>query len=357
MKARPVRSIAFLLSSLKFGGGERVALNLAHALKDAGLQVHFLLLSFEGEFLAEAQAHFEVIDLHCDRTWKLPGKLASFLWCQKPDALIASFWKLNLCACLARLAQPRLRLLLWEHSPPSKSDNSPTWLYAITASLVYPIATRIIAVSSGVKEDIAHITFGLTNKLRVIFNAIPPPSGFSPPPAVREYGTKIIWVGRMDAPKNPQLMLEAFALFPADNGFSLDFIGDGSLRPLLEKRARELGLQTRVHFQGFQADPYSWMVKSDLLALTSDREGLGNVLIEALYCGLRIVSTDCGRGIHDILLDNRYGTVVPTGEPRALAKAISKALQALCFTERQIEGSQRFLPANIAREFQDELDS
>jgi glycosyltransferase involved in cell wall biosynthesis len=357
LKPRELRSVAFVLSSLKFGGGERVALNLALALKDAGLKVDFLLMSFEGEFLAEAQAHFNVIDLRCNRTWKLPGKLASYLWRKKPDALIASFWKLNLCACLARLARPRLRLALWEHSPPSKSTNSPTWLYAITASLAYRMATKIIAVSSGVEQDISRVTLGLTKKLQVIFNAIPPPSGITQPAAVREGGKKILWVGRMDAPKNPLLMLEAFALLPAEEGFTLNFIGDGSLRPALEKRAEELSLQNRLHFRGFQSAPCSWMAESDLLALTSDREGLPTVLVEALYCGLRVVSTDCGRGIHDILLDNRYGTMVPTCDPGALANAITEALQAPCFTERQIEGAQRFLPTEIARQFQLALNS
>jgi glycosyltransferase involved in cell wall biosynthesis len=352
-----IRSISFVLSSLKFGGAERVALNLAHALKEAGIKVDFLLMSLEGEFLVEAKKNFNVIDLRCSRTWKLPGKLATYVWLQKPDALIASFWKLNLCACLARLARPQLRLLLWEHSPPSKSNNSPIWLYAITASLVYRMATRVIAVSSGVEQDIARVTVGLTNQLQVIFNAIPPPSGITQLPAVREGGKKILWVGRMDTPKNPLLMLEAFSLLPADRGYTLSFVGDGALRLVLEKRSEALGLADRVHFLGFQTEPYEWMVQSDLLALTSDREGLGNVLIEALYCGLRVVSTDCGRGIHDILLDNCYGTVVPTGDPSALAKAITEALDAPCFTKWQIGGAQRFLPVEIARQFQLALNS
>jgi len=341
-----------VLSSLKFGGAERVALNLAHALKDAGLKVDFLLMSFDGEFLEEAQVHFNVIDLRCNRTWKLPCKLAAYLRRQKPDVLIASFWKLNLCACLSRLARPRLRLLLWEHSPPSKSTNSPTLLYAITASLVYRMSTKIIAVSSGVEQDIARVTVGLKHRLKIIFNAIPPPSGITHLPAVRQGGKRIVWVGRMGMPKNPQLMLEAFALLPADKGYSLDFIGDGELRPVLERRAEELCLQGRVRFRGFQPDPCSWMAKSDLLALTSDREGLPTVLIEALYCGLRVVSTDCGRGIHDILCDNFYGIVVPTGDPGALSNAIAEALDAPCLTARQFEGAQQFSPTEIARQFQ-----
>ncbi len=347
----PIQSVAFVLSSLKFGGGERVALNLAHAFKAKGLRVDFVLLNHEGEFLAEAKQHFNVVDLRCDRTWKLPSKLASYLRRERPDALIASFWKLNLCACIARLAYPRMRLLLWEHSPPSKSANSPTWLYAVTASLLYQMATKVIAVSNGVQDDIARITIGLQGKLKVIFNPIPAPTGVKAHTQRQAGQHRIIWVGRLDSPKNPWLMLDAFALLPADLGCTLDFIGDGPLRQVLEQRATELGLQERVQFRGFQPNPYEWMMQSDLLALTSHREGFGNVLVEALYCGLRVVSTDCGGGIHDILLDNRFGTIVSAGDALALANAIAKVLRSPCNPTHQIEGAERFLPNVISQQF------
>lgn len=349
--SRPVRAVAFVLSSLKFGGGERVALNLAHAFKAKGLRVDFVLMSHEGEFLAEAKQHFNVVDLRCDRTWKLPGKLAVYLRREHPDALIASFWKLNLCACLARAAYPSMRLLLWEHSPPSKSANSPTWLYAATSSLLYPIATKVIAVSNGVLEDIERITFGLRDKLQVIFNPIPAPSGFESG-AIKQSGNhRIVWVGRLDTPKNPKLMLEAFAKLPSALGCTLDFIGDGPLRHALVQRTKELGLQERVRFQGFQSNPYAWMMQSDLLALSSDREGFGNVLVEALYCGLPVVSTDCGGGIHDVLQDGRFGTIVPTDNPTALAHAIANSLASPCVAADQTEGARRFMPDVIANQF------
>lgn len=343
--------VAFVLSSLKFGGGERVALNLAHAFKAKGLQVEFLLMSCEGEFLAEAVQHFNVVDLHCDRTWKLPAKLATYMRRQNPDALISSFWKLNLCACLARLACPQIRLLLWEHSPPSKSANSPTWLYAITASLCYRFATKVIAVSTGVRDDIASITVGLSGSLAVILNPIPPPAATCLEVQTSEKGRRLVWVGRLDTPKNPRLMLDAFAQLPQDENYSLDIIGDGPMRTELEQRTKELGLQSSVRFQGFQKNPFKWMMQSSLLVLSSNREGLPTVLVEALYCGLRVVSTDCGRGIHDILLDNHYGTIVPAGDPVALAKAIAEELSKACDTVKQIEGARRFLPDAIADQF------
>lgn len=349
--SRPVRMVAFVLSSLKFGGGERVALNLAHALKAKGLRVDFVLMSHEGEFLAEAKQHFNVVDLRCDRTWKLPGKLAQYLRRERPDGLIASFWKLNLCACLARMAHPSLRLLLWEHSPPSKSVNSPTWLYAVTSTLLYQMATKVIAVSNGVLEDISRITFGLRGKLQMIFNPIPVPSDVESCVTKQAGNHRIVWVGRLDTPKNPRLMLEAFAQLPAALVCNLDFIGDGPLRHALEQRTNELGLQERVRFHGFQSDPYAWMMQSDLLALSSDREGLPTVLIEALYCGLRVVSTDCGGGIHDILQDGCFGTIVPPRNAAALARAIAASLASPCDATHQTEGAQRFLPSVIAEQF------
>ena len=347
----PVRSVSFLLSSLKFGGGERVALNLAHAFKARGIRVDFLLMSYEGEFLEEAEKFFNVVDICCRRTWMLPGKLSSYLWQSRPDALIASFWKLNLCACLTRLVYPRIQLLLWEHSPPSKSTNSPTWLYGITASLMYRLATRVVSVSNGVRNDITRITFGLDTKIKVIFNPILPPLDLKAKLQPQTSRSRIVWVGRMDYPKNPVLMLEAFALLSNDQSYTLDFIGDGPLRTVLEQRVEELGLQERVMFRGFQSDPYTWMMQSDLLALTSDREGLPTVLIEALYCGLRLVSTDSGGGVHEVLRDNHYGAIVPPGNAAALAQAIITEFERPCDSDRQIEGSHRFLPAVIAQQF------
>ncbi|MHB8474364.1 MAG: glycosyltransferase [Gammaproteobacteria bacterium] len=345
------KKIALLLPSLKFGGAERVALNLAGALKGLGVQVDILLMSNEGEFLPEAKTHYNVIDLQCDKTCKLPVKLLNYLVRQRPDVLLSSFWKLNLCSCLARMLFPFFRLLLWEHSPPSKSRNSPKWLYATSASIAYQLASKVIAVSTGVRADIASCTFGLRRKLVVIFNPITPPSAELLLQHKRGDINQVIWVGRLDEPKNPGLLLEAFALLPSGCKATLVIVGDGRLRPELEQRCKALGVQERVTFQGFQANPYELMAVSDLLVMSSDREGLGNVLIEAMYCGLRVVSTDCGAGVHDILLGDRYGTIVPPKDKYAMVMAIEAELKTQHSPQDQMSGAQRFLPGMIVQQF------
>jgi len=342
------KRIAFVLPSLKFGGGERVALNLAMALNAEGYEIDFLLMSYEGEFLAEAQRQFKVVDLKCNRTWKLPFRLWHYLQKTHPTVLISSFWKLNLCACLSRAFFPSLKLLVWEHSPPTRS--SPAWLYAITASVFYRLATCVVGVSSGVAADVLHNTMGLGSRVATIFNPIPPPI-FDRSRLKQNMGRRIIWVGRLDDPKNPGLMLEAFALLPKSGGYTLCFVGDGGQRVALEERAHDLGLAKSARFIGFQQDTYAHMADADLLVLSSDREGLPTVLIEAMHVGLRAVSTDCGEGIHDILRGNRYGTIVPINDEKLLAMAIETELSAPSNPALQIAGAQSFVPSVIARQF------
>jgi glycosyltransferase involved in cell wall biosynthesis len=349
-------SIVFVLSSLKFGGTERVALNLAHEFKSRGFRVTFLLLSYEGEYLNEAVKFFNVFDLRCDRTWKLPLKLISYLRRGKPDILISSFWKLNVCACIARIFYQKVRLLLWEHSPPSRSKNSSTFLYAISASILYRFATNVIAVSSGVWNDIDSNTIGLRNKLKVIFNPIPDPTIFIDNNRVLKTKRRIVWVGRLDYSKNPDLMLDAFMILSKSQGFTLDFVGDGPLRINLEKKVLDHDLAEVVRFHGFQSNPYPLMMQSEILALTSDCEGLPTVLIEALYLGLRVVSTDSGDGIHDILLDNVYGTIVQVSNPEAFARALFESLNRPFDSTLQLKAARRFSPDVVAEQFLDNLD-
>ena len=351
----PPKKIALLLPSLKYGGAERVALNLAVAFKEVDLIVEILLMSKEGEFLSEAEASFKVVDLKCNKTYKLPWKLLIYLLKQRPNALLSSFWKLNLCACLAKILFPWFTLLLWEHAPPSKSKNSPKWLYAISASLFYQDAHKVVAVSSGVCSDVANWTFGLRRKLVVIPNAIKPPaSNLKKQPTFRDE-KMLIWVGRLDVPKNPGLLLEAFALLPSKPSLSLTLVGDGPLRLELEQQSTALGLEGRVNFLGFRSNPYEDMVASDLLVLSSDWEGFGNVVIEAMLAGLRVVSTDCGQGIHDILLNNRYGTIVPCNDKVSMANAIKEELSQQYSSQEQINGAIRFLPRTVALQFLDAL--
>ena len=83
-----------------------------------------------------------------------------------------------------------------------------------------------------------------------------------------------------------------------------------------------LGLDGEVFLPGFVENPYVWLARASIFALSSMWEGFPNVLLEALACGLPVVSTDCPSGPSDILTGNRFGRLVPVGDSEALAHAL-----------------------------------
>ena len=236
---------------------------------------------------------------------------------------------------------------MWEHSPPSKNKLNNKFLYWSTSSLFYRLADKIVVVSSGVFKDVKNWTSFLEHKLIIIFNAIPPPKNTLLNQIKSNENNIIVWVGRLDETKNPGLLLEAFALIPQSLNCSLVYVGDGYLMSELVERRSILKLDHKVKFLGFHKNPYEVIVDSDLLVLSSNREGLGNVIVEAMHCGLRVVSTSCGDGIYDILLDNEYGTIVPCADKYAMAEAIINELNTKYDPKLQIKGAERFLPEII----------
>jgi glycosyltransferase involved in cell wall biosynthesis len=128
-----------------------------------------------------------------------------------------------------------------------------------------------------------------------------------------------------DLQKGFDTLLRAHAQLHDD--IRLVILGEGPLRPRLERLARDLGIDHRVDFAGFLTNPYPCYRASDAVVLSSRWEGLPTVLIEALSLGTPVVSTDCPSGPAEILEDGRWGRLVPPDHPVALARAISATLE------------------------------
>ena len=134
----------------------------------------------------------------------------------------------------------------------------------------------------------------------------------------------ILHVGRYAAQKRHDLLLAAFAQADLPQQLVLLTPPDAGLAALVAQH----GLERRVASANFQANPYPWMAGAELLVLCSDHEGLPNVLIEALACGTRVVSTDCPSGPREILVGELAQGLVPCGDAAALAAAMRAMLAA-----------------------------
>jgi glycosyltransferase involved in cell wall biosynthesis len=132
----------------------------------------------------------------------------------------------------------------------------------------------------------------------------------------------VMAIGRLVPIKRIDRLLRAVAAAVQEvPSIRLYLVGDGGERASLEFLADSLGIRDRVVFAGWSADTPTWYAASDVVALTSDREGTPLALIEAAAAGRPVIAADVG-GVSDIVLDGETGIVVPPDDEAALAAAL-----------------------------------
>lgn len=151
----------------------------------------------------------------------------------------------------------------------------------------------------------------------------------------------IISVGRVVKGKRIDDLITAFSQLEKEHeNVELIIIGDGDLRSKMERYVHNLALDEKVHFLGFQQNPFAYIAQSDILVLSSEWEGLPNILIEGMACGTAVISADCISGPREIInprsdlslqLEDQleygsYGVLYPVGAVGLLAKAINSLL-------------------------------
>ncbi|MBR5359991.1 MAG: glycosyltransferase, partial [Lachnospiraceae bacterium] len=138
---------------------------------------------------------------------------------------------------------------------------------------------------------------------------------------------EVVFIGRIDPQKNVADLIDAFALVKKDVPEArLRLVGDGVLADDCRNRVNELKLTDDVIFDGIRTDMENVYTTASVVALSSEYEGMPNCLIEAIGCGVPIVSYDCPIGPAEIVVDGVNGWLVPFSKKEALAGRIIDAL-------------------------------
>lgn len=332
---------AFLLPDMGGGGTERLTVELVNGFAARGARADLVVMKAKGEFLPLVDPAVRLFDLGCSRLRQVPAALRSYLKRETPDALLAAMWPLTSAAALAAIGlRQRPRLLLSDHCPLTEQYARPlrtNLSLRLTVPLTYRMADRVIAVSQGLAREMEHLAHLPQGSVQTIWNPIPPPAhspigasvwGEAPRP-------RLLCVGKLKAEKNLPLAIRAFARIAAQGPGTLAIVGEGQERPALEALVRELGLEGRVLMPGFSQTAGDWYSGADLFVLTSDFEGFGNVMVEAMHCGLPVVATDCPYGPAEALGGGAFGTLVPMNDVAALARGMTEALAGPRDEERQ----------------------
>lgn len=333
-----IKSISLFIPNLQAGGAQRIAVTLANSFAARGLHTS-LIVGEGGVFQDLVAGDVNLINLGSSRTTGCIGGLIRHLIAVRPDILFSMMTHANIAAAVAHgLARAPSALVLSERI--SFRFPSPRFgdrLAVKLMPLLYRRADLVAVVSKGMEAEVAEITGLPAERIATLHNPVLD-SAFRKMISVEDpdihlwlrapkQGPVVLAVGRLYGQKDFETLVTAFARVRSRRPEArLVILGEGELRSELEALVETLDLGNAVAMPGFAPNPYASMVRADLFVLSSKAEGLPGVLIQAMACGLPVVSTDCPTGPREILEDGKWGELVPVGDVEALANAIDRAV-------------------------------
>jgi glycosyltransferase involved in cell wall biosynthesis len=343
--------VAFCVYCLDGGGAERALLNLARGYANQHYRVELVLFSATGAYMNQVPPNVHIFDLQSKNSLDGLLKLIQYFRRRQPKCLISTMHFANeLCVLAKCLSGTSSTLIVNEQNTLSREirgkNRFKKLVLPLAVRMLYPGADRIVAVSEGAALDLAKTGKLSPQKVDVIHNPVIRDELFeqakqsvSHPWFAPGSPPVVLAIGRFVPQKDFPTLVRAFAKVCAVSNARLVILGSRAEYEPIDELIQELGLQDSVATPGFTDNPYAYIARSAVFALSSLWEGLPTVLIEALALGIPVVSTDCEHGPSEILAGGKYGTLVPVGDSDALAKGILTALQA----ESRIKADEQWL--------------
>ena len=341
------------------GGAERVFINLAKILSGRGLSVELVVGNSEGELIKQIE-DVNLIDLRSSSVVRSIIPLYRHLRKSKPDVLMSAMPHANLAAIIsAVLSGKKCKVISTVHENvffalQHISLYEKFILYILKVG--YLFSDGFVAVSSGLLKSYESFQGKSLPEIRkFIYNPIIKEIDSPGLNVVKSKSPnetfRIVSAGRLSFEKNFSLLINAFSLLDDKRNITLTIYGEGPERTALEDLIGRLELQEHVCLPGYVHNLNEKFSESDLFVMTSIWEGFGNVLVEAMAAGCKVVSTDCESGPREILGGGKYGELVPVNDPIALANAIKKEINRPANSYSRKEMLSPFTFENIGNQY------
>ncbi len=371
--------VGFVLHNLGGGGAERVAICLAESLIERGHRVDMVLGKSKVQYASSLPkglhifhpatpglgrdtrrlCHARGVEVRClriggldvpkdftrlqprangvrlqHRHVYLAHLVAQYVRRERPSLLLSSLAPANFAAVnAATLVDDAPPVIISVHNN-LRLDYS-AYEQRVAATL-YPRADAVVGVSRGVCGELSDALGLPPHRLHAIYNPLPAAriqglmQADTTHPWFQPGERKVILsVGREAPAKDYPTLVEALGHVRRDLAARLVIMGGHSprYRRRLLAQARQLGMEGDLDFIDFDENPYRYMARAAVVALSSFWEGLPTVLLEALACGTPVVSTDTPYGPREILGDGKWGRLAPVGDAPALGAALLENLR------------------------------
>lgn len=341
-----MKKIVIVINSLESGGAERVVSNLLNSWVD---KYDCYLILIHNKVFYDLDEKIKILHLNevdtksgIRKFFALPilsYKLSKIIKEHKFDKIISFLTRANYINVLSNIFVKHTSIIS-ERAMPSLQ-----YQFGLSSKInkylikqIYPRATLCLTNSQGNMLDLKN-NFGVSN-----LDWIPNPFDLDKIEKLSMENVRIrkekftfVTVGRLDNGKNHKLIIDAIKNLDAE----LWIIGDGVLKENLIEYIKDLKIENKVFLLGKQTNPFSYLSKADCFVFSSNHEGFPNVLVEALSCGLPVISTDCKSGPREILAPNsnieiqltdelelsEYGILVPIQNINKLKESMNLIIE------------------------------
>jgi glycosyltransferase involved in cell wall biosynthesis len=335
--------ILYVITGADIGGAQKHVMHLVEWFQSNGNKVE-VITGEDGPFvdwLHEKKIPITIIPIprkiELKKDWQALLKLRKHLKQNQYDVVHCHSSKAGIIGRLAAFVSRVPKVVFTAHgfvfTDPTLS-NKKKWFYTLLEKVFGYFSTDIITVSH--YDYKAGIEIGLhPKKLHVIHNGLPkedilPINHWKKKQEdLSSIEKKVVgFVGRLVSEKNVDMLIRIASLFKQQSITDTEFwiIGDGKLEEYYQQEVRAKGLENMITFWGNQTDVLSWMDRMHVQIITSHKEGLPYVLLEAMGRGLPVISTDVG-GVKEVLdPEQKLGVIVPINNDQRMFEKLIEVL-------------------------------
>ncbi len=357
--------ITFVLHELPGAGTGRVVTYMANYWAEKGHEVTILTYSFNSS--ASYPLHRSVrcisLELVCASRFWVEGlfrnieriyHLRKAILSSNADYVISFICNTNILVLLATrfLSIP---VLISERNNPEQAKES-RYIWSWQRRLFYPFANHLVVQNEEIKDwfrDYNSSVKVIQNPVKITIKSLEAPLEVPLPS-----GKLLVAMGFLIKQKGFDMLIEVFSrLRRSGHNWKLIIIGGGPLEKELRRQAKELGIEEVVCFTGHVSNPLNILPKCDLFVLSSRFEGFSNALLEAMACGLPVVSFDCHYSPRELIQHSVNGLLVPEGDLVVLESTLSQLMQdgkmrAELGNEAK-KVNQKYAPEKIMKEWEE----
>lgn len=334
--------ILHVIPSLGIGGSQRLALDLIAALAETGMEQHLCVLgrkenTYSGYTQKSSVVYLEYSGNYrsLSETRNCASGLCNEIRRTSPDIVHSYMWLGDVLGAYAawRTKTPHLSHIV-DRRRFLEAQTPSSWIRKVVTLWLFRRArTRFVAVSDACRKYFAYHAGYTADRIAVAWNSIPlEPYTRCMTTDVHKRNNGIIGIGfagRLVGEKGLGYLLRALAIMSQRplRPYEVRIVGRGTLRPDLEKMTEDLKLREHVRFEGTVDDMPGFYGGIDIFVVPSvAAEGLPTTILEAMASNCAVIASDVG-GAAEAICHNESGIVIPPGEEKILADALTELVE------------------------------